>query len=143
MGYNDIFIDTNLAHNLINPMNDHFKKLYLWLYHEGALAITKKLIAEYGQGNQNLAVVVNYLTVKGRVNCISKQQLTNLSIPKKIEKRLLSNRSDHTHIKTVILSDRKIAISADKNLIDDINNYPKYQKIKACCADCPSKINYQ
>lgn len=140
---NDIFFDTNLAHNLINPTSPEYRDFLNWLYKDGALVISNKLEVEYGRGNQNLIVIIDGLTKNGRINRITNRQLQEYCIPKRIENRLLSNKADRNNIKCIVLSNRKMGIIADNNLLKDINNYPRLNKIKPTAANRPSEIDYK
>ena len=66
--------------------------------------------------------------------------LAKVVFPKHIIQRLLSNQPDHVHIKVVILSHRKYAVTMDKNLLRDLNDFPKY-RIQA--VERPEEINYR
>ncbi|MBI5220105.1 MAG: hypothetical protein HY958_14350 [Bacteroidia bacterium] len=74
------------------------------------------------------------------MNKISNKQLTGFIFKKHIEKSLKSNAADWIHLKTVLLSYRKLAISNDKNLRNDINHYPGYNAIAAAR---PNELNYE
>jgi hypothetical protein len=73
-----------------------------------------------------IGALVNHLTIQGRLVHFKKADLEKLLIPKHIIRNLLSNRPDHVHIKVVILSHRKYAVTMDKKLLRDLNNYPGY-----------------
>lgn len=139
----DIFLDTNLAKNLINPLSDSFKEFIIWLNKDGALVFSNHLKREYGRGNQNLATIVNNLAAKGRINNIPNQVISNFKFSKSVEKKFLSNYKDRVHIKTVVLSERKLALALDINLQTDISGLPKINGIKPNCKDCPNKIKYK
>jgi hypothetical protein len=55
---------------------------------------------------------------------------------------LLSNWKDRDHLKTILLSFRKLAITSDNNFCIDINNHPKIDKIKPSAGLSPDEINY-
>jgi hypothetical protein len=40
----DIFIDNNIAKNFTLPYDDSYKNLLAWLYQEGALVVSQKLL---------------------------------------------------------------------------------------------------
>ena len=140
---NDIFLDTNLANNLHNPLNDDYKLFIEWLYTRGCLVLNKKLHVEFIRGNQTLAVIIDRLIREGRVNTISVELLRNFKFRKSEERVLLSNHEDRVHLKSVLLSNRKLALSNDQNLSTDINNFRLIDGIKSVCADCPTKLIYQ
>lgn len=147
---NDIFLDNNIVKHFTPPLTQEYKELASWLYEEGALVVSQKLLNEYIHGlshvkfeDQTILGIINKLTQQGRLNKIENRQLSNLIIPKRREKKFLSNREDHFHIKTILLSYRKLAISKDNNLCTDINNHPKVDKIKPRAANKPTGINYR
>jgi hypothetical protein len=142
----DIFVDTNIAKNFSNPLSDEYKNFIAWLNETGSLVISNKLLAEYGRSfahslsSTSMWVIINHLTRTGRLIKISSAQLDALIIPKRVQRRLESNFADHVHLKTVLLSNRKLAVVGDKRLRDDINNYPGGG---ASAAACPSALSYQ
>ena len=148
----DIFIDNNIALKLSPPLDEEYKELVAWLFEEGALVVSQKLLVEYNQGlihlsnakrNESVLGIIGRLTQEGRLNKINNQQISAFIIPKKIENRLLSNKKDRDHLKTIILSFRKLAITSDNNFLRDINNYPKVNKVSPEAAYSPSRINYK
>lgn len=139
----DIFVDTNVAHHMVTPLSEHFKTFVEWLYKDGTLVLSTKLHMEYVSGNQLLAVVIDKLTKDGRVSKIPTQQLSSYRFKRSIERGFLSNYKDRVHIKTVCLSNRKMAIALDNNLRKDINSLPVIDKIQPVCVDCPSKLAYK
>lgn len=149
---NDLFIDNNVAKELTPPLVEEYKELIEWLFKEGTLVVSQKLLGEYNQGlihlsaikrNESIIGIIGRLTQEGRINKITNQRLNAFMIPKKIEKRLLSNWKDRDHIKTVLLSFRKLAITSDNNFRRDINGYPRVDKIQPQAALSPNGINYK
>lgn len=139
----DIFLDTNLSKKLINPVESEYLEFLNWLYKEGVLVMSNKLQAEYGRGNQNLVVIIHRLTISGRLNFITNKELQEYVFPKKTENKLLSNYADRVHIKSILLSKRKMAIVGDTNLMRDINKYQRIDGIKPIAVDNPNKIDYK
>jgi uncharacterized membrane protein len=86
--------------------------------------------------------IIGILTQQGRLNKISNEQLNNYSFPKHIENKLLSNKKDRDHLKTILLSYRKLAITLDDKFRRDISNYPKVDKIKPTAGSSPDEVNY-
>lgn len=148
----DLFIDNNIAKELSPPLSQEYKELIDWLFKEGALVVSQKLLNEFNQGlvnlssvkrNESILGIIGKLTQEGRINKISSHQLNNYTIPKKNEKTLLSNWKDRDHLKTIILSFRKLAITSDNNFRRDINGFSKVDKIQPRAAMSPSGINYK
>lgn len=129
--YLDILIDNNIAKNFANPMDSHYKELVQWLLDEGSLAVCNYLLSEYNRTSQestsrtNICLVVNLHTTTGRINKIDNKKLKAFGIPKATRKRLLLHEKDIPLLKTVLLSDRKLALTRERTLEASINNYPR------------------
>ena len=130
----DLFIDSNISGHIAKPPDDHYRDLIRWLFAEGCLVICRSLRREYcdavrgsGLGRMTLPVIVGQLTRAGRLKRYSKKDLKRFLIKERVAKRLLSNRADHDYIKIVMMSDRKLALTEDKKLRRDINDFPKYR----------------
>lgn len=142
----DIFVDNTVAKNFCNPVDQNYKDFIKWLYEEGYLVVTNKILSEYvsstggSPSSTNIVVIIARLTRDGRLIKFSKQQLEDLKFAKRIENRLRSNQKDHPHIKAVLLSSRKLALSLDENFRHDVNNIPGYQ---ATAKERPQDINYK
>ncbi len=152
---NDIFIDNDAAKKFVNPPNQHYKDLIKWLLtcHDDSskdayLVTSQKQLVEYLRSNHDcskpssIPVIVNKLISEGRLYKKTPKELKEFiqKIPKKVERRLRSNQDDRYHIATVLLSNRKYALSLDNNLRYDIENFPKFN---ALARDCPSLIPYK
>lgn len=128
----DIFVDNCAAKNFANPLDKHYKAFIAWLKSDGVLVVSQKLLVEYGRtcggcaAGSNIVALVNYLTINGRLVRFTSKQLKQVKFKKHVENALLSNRQDHVHIKVVILSCRKFAVSGDTNLRTDLNAFPGY-----------------
>jgi len=148
----DIFIDNNIAKNFANPMDKEYKKLIEWLLeykedeagnpHEdnAFLAVSKKLIAEYGRSSRsaasgtNILLIIALFTQQGRLNAITNEQIKTFKqryFTKALEKKMRCNSEDREHIPVVLLSERKMALSRDDNFIYDLENFPRFQAIVA------------
>ena len=46
----DIFIDNNVAKHFSPPITPSYKTFISWLYKEGALVVSQKLLNEYNEG---------------------------------------------------------------------------------------------
>ena len=145
----DIFIDNNIASKFANPADPEYKALIQWLMNnhdisEGAaddrayLVVSQKLLAEYSRscrdaaGITSIPMIVNKLTQEGRLVKITNQQIKdfkNKKKKKKVEKKLQSNNEDREHIPTVLLSDRKFALTYDDNFKYDLEHFPGFTVI--------------
>lgn len=143
MSKKDLFIDTNIAKNFSNPLDPQYKELIKWLMkfdstkqeNNAHLAVSKKLIAEYGRtvGNSalgnNIAVIVDLLTKQGRLNNISNEAIKEFKqgyFTNKVKKKLVCNKEDREHIPVVLLSDRKYALTLDNKFYEDLANFPGF-----------------
>lgn len=145
----DIFIDNNIASKFSNPADQEYKNLIRWLMDNHNLAqgqdddraylvVSRKLIAEYGRscqtasGATSIHVIINKLTQEGRLVFISNQNIKNfknLYFTKVIERKFRSNQEDRDHIPVVLLSERKYALSYDKNFTYDLEHFPGFKVI--------------
>lgn len=127
----DIFVDSCVAIRLENPLDPDFVDFLEWLLLYGAPVLTPKILKEYNDsldaGSSNFIAIINACQREGRVVDLSNEALKALRFSKKVEKHLQSNKKDWWHIKAVILSPRKIAVSFDAKMVGDINNFPGYK----------------
>lgn len=142
----DLFVDSNLSGHFAKPVKPEYRELIQWLSEEGWLVTCQSLIREYhaavrGATSQTtLVAIVGRLQRDGRIRRFSNKDLREFSMSTAVQRRLRSNPADHDFIKVVLLSDRKLGLSEDRNLTRDINNYPGYQ---AKIASAPSEIDYR
>lgn len=131
----DVFIDNNVAKDFCNPLDPPYRDLIKWLYEEGHLAVSNKILGEYisstgsSSSPTNIVTIIARLTRDGRLNKFTQEQLNSLRFKKHVQKGLQSNQKDHPHLKVVLLSDRKLALSLDRNFRHDVNNFPGYQAV--------------
>jgi hypothetical protein len=150
----DVFVDTNVAKNFTNPMDPAYKEFVRWLHmHNEAfpensawLAVSNKLIAEYNRScgpTSNIIGIIDRMTREGRLNRISNELIKEFQrayFSRTIEKKLKSNDEDRHHIPVVLLSNRKIAITLDRKLRDDLHNFPGHL---AKAVARPDEIDYR
>jgi hypothetical protein len=141
----DIFVDNDIAKNFANPLDPHYKDFIYWLQKKGCLVISNKILVEYGRtcsgcsSLTNILAIISHLQKDNRLIKITNDQLKEFVFPSKVERKLHSHVKDHDHIKTVILSFRKYAISREWCVCHDINNYPGHN---ARAARRPQDIPY-
>ena len=75
---NDIFLDSNIVKNFSNPLDEEYKKLFQWISTIGYLAVSQKLLVEYGRTNQNLSVLINRLLADGRLIKFEPKELNTI-----------------------------------------------------------------
>ena len=143
----DLFVDNNVAKNFKNPADPEYQKLMVWLFKEGHLVLTPKLLAEYhssNQGNfgQSIITIINQLTISGRLVRISTEEMKAVKFPKRLDEKCLKLNKDYWHLKAILLSNRKIAIIIDKAFRDAVNNHPKFDGVQACAVARPEEIDY-
>lgn len=128
----DLLIDNSIAKDFCNPMKFSYKELIQWLFDEGELVVTQKLICEYHSSTAgsaaptNIIAIIAHLIAKGRLIRFNKKTLDDFKFSNKIEKKLRSNHEDWPNIKAILLSHRKMALSLDNNFIYDVCNFPGY-----------------
>lgn len=131
----DIFVDNNVAKNFCNPVDPNYKDFIKWLFQEGHLVVTNKILNEYvssaggSPSPTNIVIIIARLTRDGRLVKFSSQQLNNFVFSNRTQRMLRSNSKDHPHIKAVLLSERKMALSLDDNFRYDLNNFPGHQAV--------------
>ena len=142
----DLFVDANLSGHFARPVKPEYCQLIRWLREEGWLVVCQSLTVEYHKAvigstsPTTLVAIVEKLQRDGRLRRFSKNDLGNFRIPTSAKRRLRSNRADHDFIKVVLLSDRKLGLSEDRDLAHDINTFPGHH---AHVARAPSKIGYR
>lgn len=142
----DLFVDSNLSGHFCRPIDKAYENLIQWLLAEGQLIVCPSLIREYHDAVRgsdrptSLVVLIGYLQREGRLKQCTNRELSSFVIPKHRRKRLLSNRRDHDFLKVILLSDRKLGLSEDRNLRRDVNGYPGYT---ACVGAHPSEVEYR
>jgi len=144
MPYNDIFIDNDTVKNLANPVGAAYKQFISWLIKEGSLVVSNKIINEYcagcgGQKSANILTIIDIQTKAGRLNKKSNADLKLVRFPQRLERAFRSNRKDWDHIRLVLLSDRRFAISQDANFCYDLTHYPSGH---VTVAKSPAQICY-
>jgi len=151
----DLFIDNNVAKNFTNPMDPEYKELIAWLLKNSGdksksafLVVSNKLLQEYFSSNRgankgtNIAVIINVLTKQGRLVKVTNQEIKSFQqryFTNKIVRKLRSNRKDWEHIPVVLLSDRKYALTLDKNFRYDLTEFPGFTVV---AASKPGEIPY-
>lgn len=128
----DILVDNNVGKNFCNPLDPEYKNFIEWLFREGALVVTVKLMQEYiassgaSSSPTNMPAIIDKLLREGRLNLIANKVLKAFRISRRTERFLIANRSDWNYLKAVMISLRKYALSLDDNFRYDVNNFPGY-----------------
>lgn len=137
----DIIIDTNTIRLYDNPADPLIKALFLWLKDHGTLTVSKKLIVEYvGIGNKDLAGLLNHLIVQNRYRLVSTIDLKKFSEDKRY--KYTCNLKDKWHAKLVFLSIRKLLVTGDNPLCNDVNNFKTINKIQPRATKRPNPSFY-
>ncbi|MGE5343195.1 MAG: hypothetical protein ACM3SY_17120 [Candidatus Omnitrophota bacterium] len=149
----DIFIDNNIAKNFSNPMDPEYKSLIQWLMafnpgnpENAYLVVSQKLLGEYSRTSPpslkfNIWAIINQFIREGRLIKKTNEEIKEFQrqcFTKKRIKDLRCNNEDHCHIATVLLSDRKYALSLDDNFIYDLRSFPRFKvKVEKRPEDLP------
>lgn len=143
----DIFIDNNIAKNFTNPADPSYKELIRWLLKKNEdttknsfLVVSNKLLKEYKSSSRdcfkgtNIHIIIDFLTRNARLIHVSNQQIKDFEatyITSSVARRLLSNAEDRSHIPIILLSDRKMALTLDKDFAGDIMKIPGFNPVVA------------
>lgn len=135
----DIFIDNNVAKNFASPVDKNYIELINWLVKydiesddNAHLVVSNKLLNEYFKSSRDcsksssIPVIIGKLTREGRLIKFKNNEISTFQdtfFTKAVLKRLLSNIEDHFHIATVLMSERKYAITIDDNLFNDLTSF--------------------
>lgn len=142
----DIFVDNTVAKNFCNPLDPEYKEFIRWLFFRGSLVVSNKILAEYertsagSRSSSNILLIIAAQTRKGRLTKFENADLRTVNFTKAQLRSFRSNRKDHVHLKLVILSRRKLALTNDQDFEWDINHFPK---IRARASNRPEKLPYR
>ncbi len=132
----DIVIDANVMRLFDKPKDPHIKALFYWLRKSGTLKCNRLLISEYNRSsNQLIMTLINELVRDGRYKLIDNSSIKSFKLDNHF--KYTCNKLDVSNARLVFLSNRKRLISFDKNLRNDINNFPKVGGIKPCSCGAP------
>jgi hypothetical protein len=141
----DIFVDASVAKNFSSALDPEYKKFIRWLFSQGWLVVSNKIIQEYGGCSRsavsetNIMHIVARLQRDGRLIKKSNEELKRVRFKKHIEQQLTCNAKDRHHLRLIILSVRKYALIIDQRFRDDVNNFPG---INAIAKSRPENIPY-
>jgi|SRR5579862_7757068 len=142
----DIFVDTNLAKNFCTPVDPELKEFIRWLFYQGSLVVTNKVLREYCEACQGAAsqssilVIIAHQTKKRRLVKFTNNNLLEVSFTKAELRIIKCNREDHEHLKAVYLSKRKMALTRDKKFAKDVVSLPR---IRGMAAPRPQDLPYR
>jgi hypothetical protein len=144
--WRDIFVDNTVAKNFCNPLDPEYKEFICWLFFQGSLVVSNKILAEYhrtcagSQSRSNILAVIAAQTRRGRLRKFENADLAEIKFDKARLRRLKRNREDYLHLKLVILSRRRLALTNDQNFEWDVNYFPG---IGARASNRPEKLPYR
>ncbi len=110
--------------------------------------VCNRLLSEYSRSARNtgiatsLPILVELLQRQGRLIKFTNNEIEifkNKHFKKKVTKKFVSNGQDWDYIAVVALSERKLALTEDKNLSKDLKTLPKFD---ISVADSPEKLDY-
>jgi hypothetical protein len=136
----DIVVDTNILRLIGKAKDPEFVSFFSWLRKIGVLTVSTYLIKEYsGVGSPEIAALIEALkhSTPCRFNKVRKTEIDRFDDR---HFKYACNFRDRCHVKLVMLSCRKIAISQDNNFINDVNRFPRYH---ARASNRPSGLNYE
>src|SRR5262245_33986959 len=115
----DLLVDNTVAKSFCAPPDNEHRTFVSWLFNEGVLVVTQRLLLEYvatagnSRSGTSMPAIIDNLTRDGRLKKFTKQELESFRFPTRIKNRLRSNREDHDNIKAVLMSVRKFALTHD------------------------------
>lgn len=140
--HKDIVIDTNVIRLYDKPADPIFKALFKWLGQRGTLVVSQKLVVEYGGiGNKLLAGLINRLIAEKRFIRIDSEAIKNFVEDKRYN--YTCNGKDVWHARLVFLSPRKLLVSFDDKLVNDVNGFKKVNGLKPHATKSPSANFYK
>ena len=113
------------------------------------LVVSQKLLAEYSRscrdasGATSIPMIISKMTKEGRLIQITNHEIKDFKsqyFTKAIEKKLRSNNEDRDHIPSVLLSERKYALTYDENFTYDLEHFPGFTVI---VKSRPEDIDYK
>lgn len=158
----DIFIDANIASKFANPPNEDYLKFIKWLEFEDEsepqnnafLVVSSMIVTEYFAGCRNynegtsITAIYDKMQKGKRLNRKEKNEIDDFikrNFTPKIWNDLRCKRrgsNDPKHIALILLSDRKMALTEDNDLLYDLLNFPKFKKIIKVARD-PINLEYK
>lgn len=141
----DVFVDDCVAARLENPLDPKLRGFLSWLRERGSLVLSKKIVAEYHGslsrgGSSTFIAVLSQLQREGREVFFSNEVLKAYKFSKALERTLRSNKKDWWHLKAVVLSPRRLAVSFDVAFLADINSFPG---VVAKASRDPESLDYR
>ena len=100
------------------------------------LVVSDKLLREYiascqgAYGATSIPTIIGKLTREGRLTKITNADIKgfqNIYFTKTVERNLRSNQEDRNHIPVVLLSERKFALTNDRNFTFDLEHFPGFR----------------
>ena len=141
----DIVLDSMIALNLCTPIKPGYNELAVWLRDEGIIRYCNYLYGEYSRccatspSTTSIIYLIEIQNRKGIAGKISNEQLKAYKFKPKQLRSMKSHLKDHPILKTVLLSERKILVSKEQNLIDDLEGFPGANCV---CGTEIDQINY-
>lgn len=129
MPQNDVVVDSNIMSTYGTKMGSCHVAMFEWLMCCGGLCTSSHIINEYfRQGSPLVAALINTLTSRGRLSRIDNLTINSFSADKRHS--YTCNAADIPVARTCFKSFRKILVSNDQRLRNDVNGFPKQGGIK-------------
>ncbi|MEA9783970.1 hypothetical protein [Xanthomonas campestris] len=114
-----------------------YKNLFSWVNCCGGLCISRALLNEYNrQGSPLVAALIDSLLKQGRCSFIKNSTLNSFSQDSNYH--YSCNSQDIPVARTVFRSHRKLLVSIDAKIRDDVNNFPLVNGIKPSASVVPT-----
>lgn len=128
---NDIVVDTSVMRLFGRAKDQEFRDFFRWLKEDGTLTVSQYLLNEYYRvGSNDIWSFLNDLITfnRKRYNRIDRGRIDSIDDK---HFRYRCNTKDRVHVKLVMVSFRRLALSQDRRFVYDVNNFPGYQAIAA------------
>lgn len=134
----DIVVDTTVIRLYGVAGDPVFKDFFRWLFGEGVLAHSQMLLTEYMRiGSNTVASLIDHLIIAGRFRKYERKDIEAIN-----DKHFAytCNYTDRCHVQLVMCTERRLCLSQDANLVNDVNRFPRF---KATAATRPDQLNYE
>lgn len=139
---NNLIVDTCVMSSYDSPSRPEYIELYRWLSTEGKITVSPYLLSEYYQTkNRLLAILLESMSRHADRNRIIKIDKNKIdSFTKDRHFKYTCNGKDVNHARLTYLSQEKILVSEDSNLVQDVNRFPKVGKKKPFATKNPNEV---
>ncbi len=134
----DIVVDTTVMRLYGVAKDPTFKAFFAWLRGKGTLACSKKLLMEYGRvQSMFITTLMDELIRSGRFQNYAKERIAKI---KDSHFQYRCNYEDRWHLRLVMCTYRRLCLSQDNKLVEDVNCFSGFY---ARAARNPGELDYK